>query len=346
MKAKEKIIKLLNSIGAYNTINQLGGFDIFKKIVSQYPDLQSSFEEGLSGKAYFSLFLDSGKVKNFFNFVIKGVDTDYDDFHTLMVDFIIDFNNLSEDEINKLKSWVMMLSLDLDFYYIKTNDERFSEGHTSLIPYSFNGEKYNIRSKRLDVTDEEIYDILTKTGFFEKKINESIQYLNENIAYKKGYTFSPSTWLKTFIKNEEGDAVNKGQPVLKAYEIAGDLTIGYGHTTGDVLPAVNSGMKITNKQAEEILNNDLSYSANCVRRIFKEWEDKGIEVSITQNMFDVLVSLTFNAGCGSIRTSDFIQSIKRKKFKTAAKQIKNFNVMSGYKGLINRRNQESEKFLS
>ncbi len=347
MNTSEKLKKLINSLGILNTIQQFGGFDEAIKIFSRFPELKPLIDEKLGGKSYFNIIPDStGVIRSFFNFIIRDIDIDYEDFITLNVDFLIDFNNLSEDEIQLLKDWVYTLCLDLDFYYIKTNDKHFEEGHVSLYPYSFNGVKYKQNRLKTYDNDEKIYNILTKTGFFNKNINESIQFLKESSIYKKGYSLSPSSWLKSFIKTEEGDSVNKGQPMLNAYEIAGDLTIGYGHTTGDVLPTVTSGMKITKNQAETILNNDLSYSANCVRRIFKEWEDNGINVPITQNMFDVLVSLTFNAGCGSVRTSAFIKSLKRKKYKTAAEQIKTFNVKSGYKGLINRRQQESEKFIS
>jgi lysozyme len=160
--------------------------------------------------------------------------------------------------------------------------------------------------------------------------------------FKKGHQLKGSQWLFDFIRGEEG--VN-GEPVLKAYKKSGDVwTIGYGHTTGDVPPNVTKGMVITKDVADKIMYADLTHSANCIRRIFKQWEGKGIDVKITQSMFDALVSLTFNAGCTGIRTSDFIQSLKKGNYKETSEKIKKFALEKGFSGLTKRREKESERF--
>jgi GH24 family phage-related lysozyme (muramidase) len=190
------------------------------------------------------------------------------------------------------------------------------------------------------IVTESQYNLLIKED------TKSPSVVTTTSSYKKGYDLRGSEWLMNFIRNEEGDPKRKGQPVLRAYKRDGDVwTIGYGHTTGDNEPKVVSGMTISGSKAESIMRNDLTYSADCVRRIFKEWEDKGIDVPITQNMFDVLVSLVYNSGCGSVRMSDFIQSLKKKKYKKTAQQIKTFNLKSGFGGLVNRREIESKRFL-
>jgi GH24 family phage-related lysozyme (muramidase) len=43
--------------------------------------------------------------------------------------------------------------------------------------------------------------------------------------------------------------------------------------------------------------------------------------------------------------SDFIQSVKRKKYQQAAKEILTYRLKSGFSGLIERRKKESERFL-
>ena len=162
---------------------------------------------------------------------------------------------------------------------------------------------------------------------------------------KKGYELKGSQWLFDFIRYEEGDPKQKGEPVLTSYKISGDKwTIGYGHTTGDVEPKVTPNMTITKEDAEKILSNDLTYSANCVRRIFKEQESKGIDVLITQNMFDVLTSLVFNSGCDTVRKSSFIQQLKDGDYSTAGEKIKGWNI--SYPGHVDRREKESQHFLS
>ena len=63
-------------------------------------------------------------------------------------------------------------------------------------------------------------------------------------------------------------------------------------------------------------------------------------------MFDVLVSLVFNAGIGALRNSNLIQSIKQKKYKEAAVEILTYRLKSGFSGLNTRRKKESNYFLT
>ncbi len=72
---------------------------------------------------------------------------------------------------------------------------------------------------------------------------------------------------------------------LEAYQdIAGIWTIGYGHTG----PDVQEGMRISERDAEEILKTDLKSREAAVGRLVK--------VSLNQNEFDALVSFIFNIG--------------------------------------------------
>lgn len=78
----------------------------------------------------------------------------------------------------------------------------------------------------------------------------------------------------------------------------GVWTIGYGHAcqdSSDELPqygvTCHSGScsgSLTESQAENVLNDDVSSFASCVQG--------AVKVSITQNMFDAMVSLAFNIG--------------------------------------------------
>ena len=163
---------------------------------------------------------------------------------------------------------------------------------------------------------------------------------------KKGYELKGSQWLEDFIKYEEGDSRKKGEPVLKSYKIGSDKwTIGYGHTTGDVKPDVKPNMVITKEQAEKYLKDDLEYHSSRIKRIFNQWESAGINVPITQNMFDVLTSLSFNSGYPSVRMSDFIQSLKKGDYEKTAQQILSYGLKKGFSGLNERRKKESAHFL-
>ena len=104
-------------------------------------------------------------------------------------------------------------------------------------------------------------------------------------------------------------------------------------------------MTITKQQALQFMYKDLTEAANCVRRLFTRWANQGLDIPITQEMFDSIVSLVYNTGCGAMLDSDFIQSVKRKKYQQAAKEILTYRLKSGFSGLIERRKKESKRFL-
>ena len=84
---------------------------------------------------------------------------------------------------------------------------------------------------------------------------------------------------------------------LKVYLCPGGVwTIGYGHTAG-----VKSGMVITEAQAEEFLRSDIAVFEKAVN-------DQNL--ALTQNMFDALVSFTFNVGVGNFKRSTLLCKIK------------------------------------
>jgi RHS repeat-associated protein len=72
----------------------------------------------------------------------------------------------------------------------------------------------------------------------------------------------------------------------------GDWTIGYGHK---IRPGEDFSKGITKAQALELLQHDVQRAVSAV--------NAGLKVSVTQNQFDALVSLAFNAGPGSVQSS-------------------------------------------
>ena len=149
------------------------------------------------------------------------------------------------------------------------------------------------------------------------------------------------------IKAEEGDPKNPGEPVLKAYKIGdGKITVGWGHAEPVKTSKYKKGQVITREEAKVLLQEDLNRSADGVRRIFKEWKDKGIERKITQDQFDALVSMAFNMGVSGLRRSDVIQHIKKGDYKTAGESIKKQSLSKKFSGLESRREREADLFLS
>ena len=78
---------------------------------------------------------------------------------------------------------------------------------------------------------------------------------------------------------------------LEAYQdIAGIWTIGYGH-----IETARPGMRITEREAEALLQRDLKPREQAVSRI--------VSVPLNQNEFDALVSFVYNVGIEGFRRS-------------------------------------------
>lgn len=123
---------------------------------------------------------------------------------------------------------------------------------------------------------------------------------------------------------------------LEAYLCpAGVWTIGYGHTSG-----VYSGMKITAVKAEEYLKTDLVSFEKSVNSLVK--------VQITQNMFDALVSFSFNVGSGSFANSTLLAQLNKGNITAAANEFGKWVYANGQvqPGLVDRRAAEKNLFLS
>ena len=167
-----------------------------------------------------------------------------------------------------------------------------------------------------------------------------------------------SEGLIDHLKYEEGSVRHKGEPNLVAYDLGdGAYTIGYGHAIFpneeegfDFLPRyskiVPGRTTITKENAETLLKDDMREAESIVNRILDQWEEKGIKPPITQGMYDAMVSMSFNMGRG-IRTSDFIQAVKRGDFDLARKLIltTSENLFDEFPGLESRRKKESEMFI-
>ena len=123
---------------------------------------------------------------------------------------------------------------------------------------------------------------------------------------------------------------------LTAYQdVAGVWTIGYGHTAG-----VYAGMTITQAQAEEFLRSDLKTAENAV--------NGKVTYPLTQNMFDALVSLTFNIGSGNFGSSTLLKKLNQGDINGAANEFDRWIYSGGevQPGLVRRRAAEKEMFLN
>lgn len=158
--------------------------------------------------------------------------------------------------------------------------------------------------------------------------------------YKAGYEFTLSQEGWDHIRDHE-------KLKLKAYKIGdGMITIGYGHAERIGKSKYQIGDVISEEEANRLLKEDLKEAADGVRRMFRDWESEGVDVPITQNMFDALVSIAFNTGVGGLRRSDMARKLKEGKYNEAGDSIKTLRVSKKFPGLAKRREVESKMFLA
>lgn len=119
---------------------------------------------------------------------------------------------------------------------------------------------------------------------------------------------------------------------LTAYHLSGEKyhTIGYGHYGPDVKPA----MRITKKQAEDLLRSDLVKFERSVSSIYK---------GATQSQFDALVSFTYNCGAANLK-----KLVKDRNPAQIADAMLLYNKAGGrvLSGLTRRRKEERSLFLT
>ena len=118
---------------------------------------------------------------------------------------------------------------------------------------------------------------------------------------------------------------------LEAYQCsAGVWTIGYGHTK-DVV----EGMTISKEEAEQMLVDELHEYENYINEY--------VNVALSQNQFDALVSWVYNLGPANLKASTMLKVLNSGKYEDVPAQIKRWNKAGGkvLEGLIRRREAEA-----
>ena len=116
---------------------------------------------------------------------------------------------------------------------------------------------------------------------------------------------------------------------------AGVWTIGYGHTAN-----VKEGDSIDQEAAEAFLIEDLESFERDVTRL--------VEVPLTQQQFDALVSWTFNLGAGNLAESTLLRELNNYQYEKVPEQIMRWVRAGGQvlEGLVKRRAAEAALFQS
>jgi lysozyme len=142
------------------------------------------------------------------------------------------------------------------------------------------------------------------------------------------------------IKNFEGLR-------LSAYrDVAGVWTIGYGSTRYHDGKQVKPGDQLAGEaQADALFANTLGQYEDAVNRC--------VQVPLSQNQFDALVSFTYNEGTGALQESTLLVKLNEKNYSEAAAHFLAWDKITDPKTqqkiicdtLVARRREESRLFL-
>lgn len=117
---------------------------------------------------------------------------------------------------------------------------------------------------------------------------------------------------------------------------AGLSTIGYGH----LIKAGEYFTSIDENEAAALLAKDTDTAVNAVKKL--------VSVPLTQNQYNALVSFVYNIGTGAFKDSTLLKKLNAGDYLGAAAEFMRWKYAGGQivQGLVNRREQEKEVFLS
>lgn len=150
--------------------------------------------------------------------------------------------------------------------------------------------------------------------------------------------------MQTSPSGRAAIARREGTKLIAYQDSVGIWTVGVGHTSAAGPPKVMRGLKITAAESDEILARDLASVEAAVSSL--------VEVPLSQNEFDALVSLVFNIGAGAFKKSTALRSLNGGNRTGAADAMLAFNKATvggrkvALKGLATRRQDERAQFLS
>jgi len=118
-------------------------------------------------------------------------------------------------------------------------------------------------------------------------------------------------------------------------DAAGVWTIGCGHTGPDV---GRDSLCISETEAENLLREDVRSAEGAVNR--------HVNVPLSQDQFDALVSFTYNLGGGALERSTLLDKINARDYEGAAQEFPRWVYAGGRKldGLVRRRKAEERLF--
>ena len=161
----DAIIGYINKHGFLDTLKMLGGVNTFKKISNHLSGLNEYVNDYLTGRATMMVMGDNITYEfDILDFRINDIGGM--EVLSLIVNLLVDFNNLSEFEINEYKKFLILTSETLEFD-IEISD-KLTEGYEcELIIKEINSESTDDLKKSFNsndvISDDEINDIINKT---------------------------------------------------------------------------------------------------------------------------------------------------------------------------------------
>ena len=122
-------------------------------------------------------------------------------------------------------------------------------------------------------------------------------------------------------------------------DVAGHLTIGYGHYIAPSEAAnYPANRSISREEAEALLKQDVATSEQAVLRL--------IYVPLSDGQFDALVSFTYNLGAGALQRSTLRRKVNRQAHAEVPAEFLRWVYAAGRKwpGLLRRRQAEAERY--
>jgi GH24 family phage-related lysozyme (muramidase) len=246
--------------------------------------------------------------------------------------------------------------LDLSKLWVKTKED--AKEYLSILREKIKELPIDLKKKIIRYVMYSFLGLLSLNQIqssLEPRLQKAVE--TEKQVFEQPRIRQSSDDLYNHLKYEEGSIINKGEPVLRAYDLGdGAYTIGYGHAIFEgedegyeFLPSyekiVPNITKITKEQAETLLKDDIKIAEVIVNEFLNDWEKQGIKPKLTQGMYNTLISMTYNMGRG-IRKADFIQAIKRGDLELAKEQIAQTSnhMFKKFPGLEKRRAKEAQMF--
>ncbi len=114
------------------------------------------------------------------------------------------------------------------------------------------------------------------------------------------------------------------------YDVAGVLTVCYGHTGKDIVP----GKRYTPQECQAMLNKDLQPFARAVER--------AVTIPADEYQKAALISFSYNVGISAFQHSALLRELNAGRFEQACEGLKKWIWAGGkrWKGLMNRREVE------